>query len=301
LEKTVWRNALLTVLEALLTLGIGVYLYLNPDTKTLGEITIVVSTILVINRAISSLDTLLALGAQAKEITSQYGQLANPITKIGEIIDVSTRADVGSIKVLIDEYLALSEDKLSAVRQGVIDAAIASLRELRSTMRTPILEEPDFYSWLYREFDHAAPGTHIQIVSVDEELEWMDTPQELEYFNRNVAAAKRGVIVERIFLFSDTRLKEAASNSFIYAHRKGSGTKLLGRYVNRDTFSKIAQSAVRDAGQGFIVFDDRFAIVDVFSSDGKARGYVTFLKSDIKKFGETFERFKNLSSLLVFE
>lgn len=295
-----WKLLIIKLGEPLLALIIGVYLYRNPETKTLGEMVLVFGGMLLVHRSFFFADISLLVKERIDEAQSKILALHAPLEKVQQVIDLSERSNVQSLRVLQGEYLGLTEERLARERQRIIDDAVSSLKSLSNSRRTPILEEPDFYDWLYSEFDQAQAGSKIQIVSMDEDLEWNDTPQEMEYFRKNVAAAKRGVSVERVFVFTDERLVQAANNKFIFAHRTGNDAKLTGRRVNKEEFARKAPTAMHDAGQGFIIFDDRLAIVDVFSADGKARGYVTLSETDLRLYRETFKRFKSLSAPLAF-
>jgi len=136
---------------------------------------------------------------------------------------------------------------------------------------------------------------------MDEELEWTDTPDEHEFWRRNKEAAQRGASIERIFVFAPGRLAEARENPAIYGHREGSETGVIGKVVDRERLEKRAPEAVASAGQGFILIDDEQAIVDVFSPDGFARGYVTFNSAEVSNYIRLFEKFEAVAHPLRFE
>jgi hypothetical protein len=295
-----WWPFLVTFVEVVFLFAVGLFLSTDQKYEALSSIWAVVGVVLVVHRQFVIFEVRSELKETKKSIEVSLSAIASPLQKAAEVVDLSNRSDVQSMNVFLKEYLRLGEEKLAPERQRIVVDAIAALKLLNSTMKTPTLEEPDFYQWLYHEFDNAAPGTRIQIVSMDEAVEWNETFQEQQYFKKNVEAAKRGVLLERIFFFSSERLTEAAKNKFIRAHGEGNTTRLIGRRVDRATFSTAAPTAVRDAGQGFILVNDRFVIVDVFSSDGQARGYVTFDPNEVQKYRETFKRFHSLSAPLVF-
>lgn len=306
-----WWSLLIAGVEVVFLFGVGIYLGADPKYSSLSSIWTVVGAVLVVHRQFviyevrSELkETKSSIERSVSSVQAAFEQslakVQTPVTKALEVADLSARSDIQSIGTVLHEYLKLSEEKLAPERKRIIDQAIGAIRLLNSQLKTPTLEEPDFYQWLYREFEAALPGTKIQIVSMDEAVEWNDTFQEQEYFRKNADAARRGVAVERIFFFSSDRLIEAGKNKFIRAHSGGAIPGLVGRRVDRTSFTATAPTAVRDAGQGFILVDDRFAIVDVFSTDGKARGYVTFDPNEVQRYRETFKRFHSLSAPLEF-
>lgn len=255
----------------------------------------------VINRVISTIDVTLLNNENTKKLADKIDSAQRPLLNMSKIVDVSDGLKVEQISKLHATYISVTEEKLGAVRDKIIADALKDLVELKTTMRTPVLEEPDFYSWLFQTFDSATRGSTIRIVSMNEDLEWTDTPQEKKFFGCNVSAAKRGVRIERIFFFDKQGLGKSRDNQYIYAHRQGNIPNLIGRRVEATSFRQTAQTAVRDAGQGFILVDKKFVIVDVFSSDGKARGYVTFHEAEVAKYVQTFDRFSSLAFPLIYD
>lgn len=297
-----WRLSLIVAfIEIAFLFLVGLYLSANEQYAGLSSIWVVVGAVLVIHRLFLIFELKSETKSIRDTIEKSVGSLKEPLKKIADVIDISSKSDVASINTLLRLFLSLREEKLAPERQRIVETAVHSMKSLNTSMKTPVLEEPDFYRWLKREFDNAPPGAKIQIVSMDEPLEWNDSYQEQEYFKRNVGAAQRGAKVERIFVFSAERLPEAGKNKFIRAHAEGNDTGLIGRKVDRESFQRSAPVAYKDAGQGFILVDGKFTIVDVFSDDGQARGYVTFNESEVEKYRETFERFHSLSAPLVFE
>lgn len=296
-----WWYLVVAVVEVIFLAAVGMYLATDPKYAALSTIWAVVGVVLVVHRQFVIFEFRNEMKETKKALENAINSLVLPIKKASEIVDLTARSEVNSIGLILSEYLRLNEEKLAPERTRIIDSAISSLKYLNSSMKTPTLEEPDFYQWLYREFDAATPGSTIKIVSMDEPVEWNDTYQEQQYFKKNVDAAKRGVLVERIFFFSSERLQEAGRNKFIRAHGDGNTTRLIGRRVDKASFSKAAPTAVKDAGQGFILINDKFAIVDVFSPDGLARGYVTFDLTEVQKYKETFQKFYGMSAPLVFD
>ncbi|WP_156886818.1 hypothetical protein [Pleomorphomonas oryzae] len=296
-----WWSLVVALVEVFFLFGVGIYLSADPKYSALSAIWMIVSVVLVVHRQFLVFEFRNEMKETKKNLENTFNVLVSPIKKASEIVDLSASSEIGSVGIILSEYLRLKEERLSPERTRIIESAIASLKLLNSSMKTPTLEEPDFYRWLYREFDDAAPGSRIQIVSMDEPVEWNNTIQEQTYFEKNKAAAKRGVMVERVFFFSAERLKEARKNKFILAHAEANTTRLIGRRVDRESFIKSAPTAVKDAGQGFVLINSKFAIVDVFSPDGQVRGYVTFDQSEVQKYKETFQKFYGLSAPLVFD
>lgn len=295
-----WTSWILTIIQAVALYFITIYLISNPDLTHLAETFGIISVIFVLNRVISTIDFSLIHSESTKRLMQQMNGMGSSIANISRIIETGDSLEVDQIKQIHSAYISLTEEKLGAIRDRIIAKALSELRELRATMRTPVMEEPDFYNWLYQTFDSAKSGSTISIVSMNETLEWTDTPQEKRFFECNVSAAKRGVKIERIFYFDNDARAKSRSNQYIYAHRKNNVPNLIGKCVDASSFKRAAPTAVHDAGQGFILVDNRFAIVDVFSLDGKARGFVTFNAVEVSNYAETFQRFNSLSTPLIY-
>jgi len=277
--------------EILVLVVIGFIINLDPSNQELTSVFAVISTIIVISRVFSSIDNTLLVEEKIDEV-------ASPIRTLAQSVDINTSSKLDDIKVISNIYLMIGNPQLKSIKDGILQRTIRELEQLNYEQRTPVLDEPDFYKWLYTEFQNAKYTIHV--ASMDEPLEWTDTPEEEKFYRINVEAAQRGVDLIRVFVFEPVRLSTARKNKSIYGHRKGSDTKLIGKYVNKGKFAKSAQSAIDDAGQGFIVIDERLVIIDVFSQDGQARGYITFNPVDIKKYEALFRKFDIVAQDLEF-
>lgn len=287
-------KVILGVFQAAVGAGVGYALYYSGNTA-MGQFTWILTALLTLNRVLTTYEFGASLDGEGKKFTAAL----EPVGKLAQVVDLSVKSDVSKIETILDEYLKIRAGDLNEERDRVVDDAIRSLRTLRQSQKTSILEEPDFYQLLYREFRKAGSGTRISIVSMGDPLEWKPTPQEETYFQCNIDAASRGAIIERIFLFTPDNLEKARDNKYIKAHAAGSGTKLNGKYIDRADFERRAPRAFRDAGQGFIVIDRRIGIVDVFSTSGEARGYATYNEADILTLRRAFEAAEAMSGPLV--
>lgn len=288
------RNVMwvLTIIEVSILTIIGLFINQDPTNKDLISVFTTTSIIIVISRVISSVDN-------TTLIDEKFDELEAPIRNLAQSVDINTSSKINDIKTIANIYMMIANPQLRVIKDSILQRTIRELEELNYEQRTPVLDEPDFYKWLYTEFQNAKSTIHI--VSMDEELEWTDTPEEQKFYRINVEAAQRGVELIRVFVFHPSRLETASNNKAIYGHRKGSTTKLIGKYVNKEKFARSAHGAIEDAAQGFIVIDERMVIIDVFSDDGQARGYITFNPIDIKKYEALFRKFETVAQDLEFE
>lgn len=290
--KTRTLTWILTVIEVFILTVMGLIINQDPSNRSLAEVFAAISFIIVISRVINSIDT-------TTLVSEKFDELENPIRNLTSVADVSASSGIDDIRKLLSIYIAIVNPQLRSIKESILQRTIRELEQLNYEQRTPILDEPDFYKWLYTEFENARSTIHI--VSMDEELEWTDTPEERKFYRINVETAQRGVELIRVFVFTQSRFEKARKNTAIYGHRKGSDTKLVGKYVNRERFTRQAPGAIEDASQGFIVIDQRMVIIDVFSEDGQARGYITFNPADVAKYEALYNKFNAVAMDLEFE
>ena len=163
---------LLTVAQAGVLYFITQYLKFTPSLAHLSDVFAIVSVLFVINRVISTIDVTLLNNENTKKLADKIDSAQRPLLNMSKIVDVSDGLKVEQISKLHATYISVTEEKLGAVRDKIIADALKDLVELKTTMRTPVLEEPDFYSWLFQTFDSATRGSTIRIVSMNEDLEW---------------------------------------------------------------------------------------------------------------------------------
>ncbi|MGA4604204.1 hypothetical protein [Pseudoalteromonas maricaloris] len=284
------KGTLFAIIEAVLAFGIGLYLYRNPELKALGEVVLVLGFLFIFNRV----STLI----QVEGIIEKKTEDLKVLGKLKEVLDFSSTCKIELIQEVYNLYISISDPRLNKTKDSMLREVIQKLQALSLNKRTPTLEQPDFYKWLYDEFDSLKKGDFVGAVSMDAELEWDESEEEIRYFEKNINAVARGAIVERVFVKERNKLPEAKSNKYIAAHALGNSYGLDGYFVDLDRFKKSAQTAFQDAGQGFILINRKMVIVDQFSDDGAARGYVSFDPIEIQKYIDTYEKLKSLSGNL---
>jgi|CXWL01.1.fsa_nt_gi hypothetical protein len=299
---------ILTLVEVVAFVVIGLILEGRAkDDRDLVNTFWVISIVMVVSRLILTVD----FRSEIDERTDQLGErlaaaereLAESTQRLkdlGKSIDIHHSSGIDDVVGIGQSYTSITHHRLQEIKDKIVRATAVELERLRFELRTPVLDEPDFYRWLYHEFESARTGTRVRIVSMDEPLEWTDTHEEREYWRHNLEAAKRGASIERVFVFDDKRLVEARNNPRIFGHRQGSDTGVVGKFVDKEKFSKNSPKAISDAGQGFIVFNDELVIVDVFSPDGQARGFITFNSTEVRRYAELYSKFDAVAQPLTF-
>lgn len=278
-------------------LGAGLYKFSSIDN--LGLIFLSLSVIFVIHRVVSTVETKKLFSDRMDSLDDHLGEEAKKIEAIGQIVDLGQDRLPEKVRNLSANYLAITEPKLKSYKEKLLDEAIYRLSDLQHSQKTPILQELEFYNWLRKEFTEADHDTIFEIVSMDEALEWQDTPEERDFLEVNLLAAKNGATINRIFVFDQERMASARENHGIYQHRAAARNGLNGFVVDRREMKRKAPTAFLQAGQGFILVNRKRVIVDRFE-DGEARGFVTFEPAEVAKYIEAYELFTTAKVPLDF-
>jgi hypothetical protein len=299
----------LTLIEIALFVGLGIFLekQVKAGDRDLVNTFWVISVVLVVSRLILTVDFRGEIQERTEQLEVRLGnseeqmsELNDRLADLGKSIDIHHSRGIDDVVNIGQSYTSITHPRLQDLKDKIVRSASVELERLRFESRTPVLDEPDFYRWLYHEFATAQSGTLIRIVSMDAPLEWTDTHEEREYWRHNLEAVKRKASIERIFVLDDKRLAEAKQNPVIFEHRQGSDSGVIGKVVQRDKMSKNSPKDFSDAGEGFILFGDELAIVDVFSPDGQARGFITFNSTEVRRYSELYSKFDAVARPLVF-
>jgi hypothetical protein len=75
-----------------------------------------------------------------------------------------------------------------------------------------------YYQWLLPALAEAGRGHKIHALSMMMNCEWDDSPVERRFIESNIQAARRGVLIDRIFVMPAAVLAEASRNPAILCH-----------------------------------------------------------------------------------
>lgn len=303
-----WKTSpwLYATIELIIFFLVGLGIWKLSNTENLLVVFASLSFIFIIHRLVSTFEFRQIFSQKMRNFETALANFEavlrsneTNLTSIGEIVDLTQDQLPEKIRGLSTRYLKVTEPKLGLYKDNVLDEAICALQELDRTMTTPVLQEVEFYKWLYHEFEQATSSTTFEIVSMDEDLEWQDSEEEREFLEKNLQAAKSGAKIDRIFVFDNNRLENAKENKAIFLHRKAERNGLNGFFVNKADFRKKGGNALRRAGQGFIIVDRKRVIIDKFQ-DNEARGYVTFDPAKVARYIDTYELFEVSARPLIF-
>ena len=176
------------------------------------------------------------------------------------------------------KYLSELSEKNKEILLGKMRKALKELDENKA------FDQDVYYMLLYALFYSAQ--RNINIVSILDDNEWVDTPEEDEFLRVNLAVSERKVHLNRIFVVNRSDIKDklntASIRSFIQADHA---------YIHLFVvlIESLARNQLNDIASGFIVFDDFAVACDIFS-DNEIRGTLKFDDREIEFYNKTYMR-----------
>lgn len=273
-------------IEALGTVAGSFILYFVLKKHELAEFFAVVGGIMTLGR----------LG-YSEFIERQIAEIREPLQRIREFFDFSRAAHVTTFRDMLQVHSQITEEEFAAVKEGIIQEARAELLQLANQKKSAVLPTTRYYGWLLPMLERARPPQRIWALSMMRGPEWDNSPPERRFIALSQEAAERGVKIDRVFVMRRDLLSEALRIEPVAAHtRERKPDNLRGFFVDEEGLKRSDMDLFSRLGDGFIVFDDRVALVDVFSNT--ARGYVTMSPTEIGHLKEVFERLQILGEEL---
>jgi hypothetical protein len=266
-------------LEAGLGIALGLVLYLPLGRHDLGEIAWIVASITGVARIGYTIEMRRAL-EPVRGLTSALGLRDGADERLRKLILLHDRINSPELQVLRDDILADSASRLEPLAH-----------QLTSALLTPA----EYYEWLTRMFARAVRGTRVCAVTTMLESEWDESAAEQRYLSENVAAAKRGVTVERLFVVPAARSDQFFHLNVAKAH-SNNRNGLLGFFITFEALEALDAELLQTLGEGFVVFGARAALIDIMVPPGQARGQVTVNPDRIARMLRAFEQAKMHSS-----
>jgi|GEM_PF-3930417 len=287
-----YREGIIATAIAIVVEGVNWFAFDHSQPGTILAVSVaLVGLLLVITR--------LALQSYIKAtFRSTFGVTMERVERLTEIADLSVRSNVSSISGLLETYLRVGEPEFAPVRRQIVEDAAEKMRKLAVEKRTPVLETPDYYAWLFDQFDNVREGGYIHAVSLSSDLEWNDSQVEKKFLEKNLESARSGVKVSRIFVAREETLAKFIKLPPIEAHTKEVENGLVGYWVSRNQLEKAAPDLLKSIREGFIDFNGHVALEDVFDSDGGARGEVTLLPADLERMQSIYMKLQNMAEPL---
>ena len=284
------KQVLLSGIEIVVYIVIGLYFYGSPSKLDVGIIVWFVGISLVINRNITN--------HFDKE---SYERIEERIDRIGRVIDIENETNLDLVSKVRDSYLNITEPEFNKVKNEILNRTLTKLDKLKIEKCSDELPTSEYYGWLLPILGNVQKHDSIKAVSCMFKAEWDDSTPERRFIQGNLDAAKKGVTVERIFVMGYSILSEALKIDAVNKHTKEQKnlTKLNGFFVDKEKLDGNDEyELLKSIGDGFIIFKFNNSTVAVieFSEGTNVRGIVTMNENIIRDLEESFGRLKMISS-----
>ena len=149
--------------------------------------------------------------------------------------------------------------------------------------RTKDLEEGRFYKVLNSCFRSLTKQSYLWCASTMLEDEWTETPQEMNFRLINLEVANGGVKVERIFIFSQEKIKQFRTNKTLK--------------IDYDEIKQKEPDLLKTVADGWDGIDKSLLIVDL-PETSEERGYISKDTKEVLKAYECFQELKKYANSL---
>ena len=160
--------------------------------------------------------------------------------------------------------------------------------EFEKNERTRNLLTGEFYKTINNYFKNLTKDSHMWCASTMLEDEWTEEPLEMAFRVTNLEAANRGVKLERIFIFSKSKIQEFKNNKTLKIYMQ---SNINTMFVDYDEILEKEPELLKIVGDGWDGINQETLIVDL-PTNSKERGYISRNKKEIKNAYECFKRLK---------
>jgi len=181
-----------------------------------------------------------------------------------------------------DSHYLLDMKKSDATAEGAL--ITKTRKSIKTIDENKAFDQDVYYMLLYTLF-HTADG-NINVVSILDDSEWVDTPEEDEFLRVNLAVAGRRIHLNRIFIVKKSEVKEKLDTKSIQSFIAADHTYIHLFVVFYD---KLPRSIVNDIGSGFIDFHGFAIACDIFS-DNEIRGFLKFEAKEVERYNRIYMR-----------
>ena len=195
-------------------------------------------------------------------------------------------------KNVIFNYDELAEDTLNILKgfkntSGQTFFTDGGALKFNKNGDTKGLETGKFYKVLTNFFKRLDRNSYMWCASTMMEDEWTEEPLEMNFRVQNIEAANRGAKMDRIFIFSKSKIKEFKKNKTLQIYMQ---SNINTMFVDYDEILKKEPELLEFVGEGWDGIDDKYLLVDL-PCKKELRGYISINK---EKIDEAFKCFKRL-------
>lgn len=143
-------------------------------------------------------------------------------------------------------------------------------------------DEDVYYMLLYSLF-YSANGA-VNVVSILDDLEWIDTPEEDEFLRLNLALVEKKIHLNRIFVVDKADVAKKLNTKSIQSFLEADHTYIHLFVVFRDVLSR---NLINDIGSGFIEFFGFIVACDIFA-DNIFRGILRPDPKEVERYNKLY-------------
>lgn len=271
-------------IEATGTLGGALFFYFVLHKAELAEFFAILGGIVTLSRL-----------SHAADLEREFAAIRRPLIHLEQQIDLASHTHFTVFREILEVYSKITETEFAKVKDDILKDARARLLRLANDKKSEVLTTTTYYGWLLPMLARSAPPSRIWALSLMREPEWDDTQPERTFIEQSRKAAERGVQIDRVFVVPRANASAMLTIPAVVLHRDSEDpTHLRGYVVEEEVLKRDDADLHSKLGDGFIVFDDRVALVDVFSG-ASVRGYVTMSPVEIGHLKDVFERLRILA------
>lgn len=205
----------------------------------------------------------------------------------------SINITIPTTKNILFDNTAVAEDILVMLTKfknttGISITTDGDFLEFDKNGRTKDLETGKFYRAINNYFKSLNKGSYMWCASTMLEDEWTEEPLEMSFRVQNLEAANRGAKIDRIFIFSKSKIKEFKNNKTLKIYMQSSINTM---FVDYDEILNKESELLKIVGEGWDGIDRDTLIADL--PVGKnGRGYISINKEEVQKAYECFQTLK---------
>lgn len=166
--------------------------------------------------------------------------------------------------------------------------------EFQKNERTRNLSTGEFYKAINNYFKKLTKESYMWCASTMLEDEWTEEPLEMNFRVCNLEAANKGAKLERIFIFSKSKISEFKENKTLQIYMQ---SNIKTMFVDYDEILEQEPKLLKIVGDGWDGIDKDTLIVDL-PENSKERGYISRNKKEITEAYNCFKKLKTYAKNL---
>ncbi len=196
-------------------------------------------------------------------------------------------------KNVLINYEEIAEDVVCLLTKfknttGISITTDGNYIEFDENGNTEAFETGKFYKIINSYFKRLTKQSYMWSASTMLEDEWTEEPLEMQFRVINLEAANRGANIERIFIFSKSKIKEFKENKTLKIYMQ---SNIKTMFVDYDEIKEKEPKLLEIVGNGWDGINQDTLILDL-PENSIQRGYITINRKEVQKAYNCFEKLK---------